>query len=119
MSMILLFFAGYQIAFETFELPMYLLFTHAACALSHLLLIMVPASITNEAAKTVKRIVRSLPYEMPNSDKELKFGIQKCLFQWKFLSLWNIYVLDRSLIFTAIGTLFTYGILLGSLGKAL
>ncbi|GBO22103.1 hypothetical protein AVEN_180232-1 [Araneus ventricosus] len=117
MSMTTPFHTGYKIAFDTDEYPLVLFFSciSGAYSLSHILLIMVPASISNEAAKRAKRVVMSLP--SPTNDEELKFEIQKCFFQENFLSLWNIYSLDRSLIITAFGTLLTYGILLATLGK--
>ncbi|GBN17122.1 hypothetical protein AVEN_48786-1 [Araneus ventricosus] len=121
MSMISLFMTGYEIVFHNYDFPLDLLHScvYAIYALSHLLLIIVPASITNEATEAAKSVAMSLPYEISSNEKELKFESQKCFFQKKFLTLWNIYVLDRSLIFTAIGTLLTYGILLGTLGKKL
>ena len=33
-------------------------------------------------------------------------------------TVWKIYVLDRSFVFTAFGTLLTYGILLATLGNS-
>ncbi|GBN76886.1 hypothetical protein AVEN_53894-1 [Araneus ventricosus] len=117
--MTFLFWTGYRIAFDTDDHPLILFFScvNGTYVLSHLLLIMVPASIANETTKRAKSNVLSLPHEILTTDKELKFGIKKCSFQEKFLTLWDIYVLDRSLLITAFGTLLTYGILLGSLGK--
>ncbi|GBN25348.1 hypothetical protein AVEN_81907-1 [Araneus ventricosus] len=67
----------YEIAFQTYEFTRYsqLSLISLAYAMSHPLLIMVPASITNEGTKTAKSIVMILPYEIPTSDKELKFEI--------------------------------------------
>ncbi|GBM00165.1 hypothetical protein AVEN_176405-1 [Araneus ventricosus] len=82
--------------------------------LSIQLLIMFPGSIVNEKAKYVSHC---LLYRIPNNEEYLKCEFKKDLKQEKCLTLWKIYALSRSLIIASLGTLVTYGILIGTLGK--
>ncbi|GFY58272.1 uncharacterized protein TNIN_142861 [Trichonephila inaurata madagascariensis] len=114
-----LFGGGYRIAFHDgksknnfFSLIIPLLFY-----LSVQLLIMVLASITNELENKVKCIILCLPCRNFSEDPKRIFKFKKDLNQDNCLTLWKVYVMDRSLVITSIGTLLTYGILIGTLGK--
>ncbi|GBO28834.1 hypothetical protein AVEN_115812-1 [Araneus ventricosus] len=78
------------------------------------LLIMFPGSIVNEKAECVSHC---LLYRIPKNEEGLKWEFMIYLKQVKHLTLWNIYALSRSLIIASLGTLLTYGILIGTLGK--
>ncbi|GFR14421.1 hypothetical protein TNCT_471 [Trichonephila clavata] len=84
--------------------------------LSIQLLIMASASVTNELASKVKCVMQCLPRSSIQNPQR-KFKFKKDLKQDNSLTLWKVYVMDRSLIITSIGTLLTYGILIGTLGK--
>ncbi|GFS58265.1 uncharacterized protein NPIL_662111 [Nephila pilipes] len=118
-TMIGLFWGGYRIAFnpnmtreQSLSLIIPLIFY-----LSVQLLIMVSASITNELANKAKSVMQCLPYRNLTQDLKKKYKFKKDLNQGNCLTLWNIYVMDRSLVITSVGTLLTYGILIGTLGK--
>ncbi|GFQ84452.1 uncharacterized protein TNCT_228161 [Trichonephila clavata] len=114
-----LFWGGYRIAFYSDMSKMYFLslLMPQLSNLSNLLLIMVSASFTNELASKVKCAMQCLPYRNSIQDPQRKFNFKKDLNQENSLTLWKVYVMDRSLIITSIGTLLTYGILIGTLGK--
>ncbi|GBM00157.1 hypothetical protein AVEN_176399-1 [Araneus ventricosus] len=82
--------------------------------LSIQLLIMFPGSIVNEKARCVSHF---LLYRIPRNEEDLKCEFKKDLKQEKYLTLWKIYPLSRSLIIASLGTVVTYGILIGTLGK--
>ncbi|GBM93615.1 hypothetical protein AVEN_202564-1 [Araneus ventricosus] len=83
----------------------------------NLLLLIASASITNEAKDKTKRIINSLPYRIPALCKQIRCMIKGNYEQDNSLTLWNFCVLNRSTLTTSVGTLLTYGILLGTLGK--
>ncbi|GFY67260.1 uncharacterized protein TNIN_439291 [Trichonephila inaurata madagascariensis] len=114
-----LFWGGYRIAFHSGMTKMYLLslLMPQFFNLSNQLLIMVSASVTNEMAIKVKCVMQCLPHPCYIQDPQKKFKFKKDLNQDNSLTLWRVYVMDRSLIITSIGTLLTYGILIGTLGK--
>ncbi|GFS75167.1 uncharacterized protein TNCV_718901 [Trichonephila clavipes] len=114
-----LFWGGYRIAFNSgmtknhfLSLIIPLIFY-----LSVQLLIMVSASVTNELANKVRRVIECLPYQNSTQDPKRIFRFKKVLNHEDSLTLWKVYAMDRSLVFTSIGTLLTYGILIGTLGK--
>ncbi|GFT36557.1 uncharacterized protein NPIL_695881 [Nephila pilipes] len=114
-----LFSGGYRLVFQTYNTNEYFLslILPLIFYLSVQLMIMLSASITNELANNVKFVMQCLPYRNPSQDPEMKYKFEKDLNQENCLSLWKFYVMDRSLVITSIGTLLTYGILIGSLGK--
>ncbi|GFS33351.1 uncharacterized protein NPIL_428361 [Nephila pilipes] len=119
--MIGLFWDGYRMAF-THNLNMLstyfgLLTCSALFNSFHNLLMMISASLTNEAADRVKGIVECLPYRILTQHRDIKYRLKKNCDRHNRLTIWSIYVLDRSLIITCFGTLLTYGILIGTLGK--
>ncbi|GFQ97615.1 uncharacterized protein TNCT_101351 [Trichonephila clavata] len=116
-----LFWGGYRIVFNSGMTNGYflsLLISLSFC-LSIQLLIMISACMTNELASKVKCVVQCLPYRSSLQDPQRKFKFNKDLNQENSLTLWKAYVMDRSLIITSIGTLLTYGILIGTLGKSI
>ncbi|GFU42090.1 uncharacterized protein NPIL_351731 [Nephila pilipes] len=84
---------------------------------ARLLLIMLSASSTNQAAEVPRSIIASLPGWFPRQYKKVKIYVRK---EFKHpapaLTLWKIYKIDKSLLIRAIGMLITYGIILGTLG---
>ncbi|GFU69049.1 uncharacterized protein TNCV_4457761 [Trichonephila clavipes] len=114
-----LFSGGYKMAFHPNSTEAYFLslFFSVIFYLSAQLMIMLSASVTNELANKVKCIVKCLPYRNAIQDPKRKFKFKKYLNQDNSLTLWKVYVMDWSLIITSIGTLLTYGILIGTLGK--
>ncbi|GBM28351.1 hypothetical protein AVEN_229535-1 [Araneus ventricosus] len=114
--MIGLFRAGYRLAFDTIIDQDYFLslVLSAVCHFSLQMMIMIPACIANEEAQHVAQI---LPDWIPKHESDLKLEFKKEFRHQKYLSVWNIYLFDRSLVITSIGTLVTYGILIGTVGK--
>ncbi|GFQ84455.1 uncharacterized protein TNCT_228181 [Trichonephila clavata] len=114
-----LFWAGYRLAFNSGVYKNYFLplIIPLIFYFSVQLLIMVSASVTNELANKARRAMECLPYQNSTQDLKKIFKFKKELNQENSLTLWKVYVMDRSLVITSIGTLLTYGILLGTLGK--
>ncbi|GFQ93323.1 hypothetical protein TNCT_64731 [Trichonephila clavata] len=77
---------------------------------------MISGSMTNEMAKKAKSALQCLKYKIPPDLRETKF--EEVLVKENNLTLWNIYVLDSSLIIASFGTLLTFGILIGTLGES-
>ncbi|GFY50612.1 uncharacterized protein TNIN_467681 [Trichonephila inaurata madagascariensis] len=117
-TMIELFCGGYKVAFlsNMNTIDFLTLVMPQFYYLSIQLLVMVSASITNELASKVKCVMQGLPYENFIQDPQRRFKFEKDLNLDNSLTLWKVYVMDRSLIITSIGTLLTYGILIGTLG---
>ncbi|GFY66998.1 uncharacterized protein TNIN_291981 [Trichonephila inaurata madagascariensis] len=115
-----LFWGGYRIAFHSGITKMYFLslIIPLIFYLSIQLMIMVSASSTNELANEVRCVIQCLPYGNPPQDPKRIFKLKKDLNRDNSLTLWKVYVMDRSLVITSIGTLLTYGILIGTLGKS-
>ncbi|GFV29858.1 uncharacterized protein TNCV_2083231 [Trichonephila clavipes] len=114
-----LFWGGYRIAFYSDMTEIYFLslLMPQLFNLSNQLLIMISASMTNELTSKVKCVMQCLPHRSSIQDPQRKFKFKKDLSQENSLTLWKVYVMDRFLIITSIGTLLTYGILIGTLGK--
>lgn len=117
--MISLFWTTYKAAFqENITGAYYLALIISGCiSLSFHLLIMVSASIINEISERTRCTFHGLPYRHLAHKEELKNMLKKDFQHRVNLTLWNIYVVDKLLIITSLGTLLTYGILLGSLGN--
>ncbi|GBN85566.1 hypothetical protein AVEN_77220-1 [Araneus ventricosus] len=84
--------------------------------LSFLLFIIIAACIANEGAQEVTHSVRGLPYQF-SDNRDFRSMCKQTLNQACNLTLWKMYSLDRSLVVLSLGTLPTYVILLGTLGK--
>ncbi|KAF8797026.1 hypothetical protein HNY73_001341 [Argiope bruennichi] len=82
-----------------------------------LLILMVPAALTNEAAKESRRLIESLPGWFPQRHKEINLRILRLFKSEPALTLWEIYRIEKSLVINVIGTLLTYGLLVGTFGS--
>ncbi|GFU13533.1 uncharacterized protein NPIL_435331 [Nephila pilipes] len=82
-------------------------------------IIIASASAANRGAELAKEAVMSLPGIFPKCYNELKVILRKDCKQQLFLTLWNMYKIDRSLIITAMGVLANYGILVATLGTVI
>ncbi|GFY62228.1 hypothetical protein TNIN_263401 [Trichonephila inaurata madagascariensis] len=79
-----------------------------------LLIIIVPASVVNEALLSAKQTLMSLAVKIPQHAKELTIIINgECLNEVS-LTLWKIYKIHRSIIISTIGTLLSYGFLVAT-----
>ncbi|GFS43328.1 uncharacterized protein TNIN_368341 [Trichonephila inaurata madagascariensis] len=116
-SMIGLFWGGYRLAFRQHMSNEYLisLVCSVSCYLTFQLLIMISASMANEMEKKARSSIKCLKCRVSRDLRETKF--KAVCTKESSLTLWKIYVLDRSLLITSFGTLLTYGILIGTLGE--
>ncbi|GBN70144.1 hypothetical protein AVEN_6371-1 [Araneus ventricosus] len=118
MALMGIFANGYKMVFHTYGSPEYAI--PLICCLifhvSHFLFLIIVASVTNEAAQEIGRFVHSLPFRFP-AYPDLKAMCELQLNRRCGLTLWKIYTVDRSLVIASLGTLLTYGILIGTLGK--
>ncbi|GFS41270.1 hypothetical protein NPIL_577561 [Nephila pilipes] len=80
-------------------------------------MVIISASITNELARKAKYFMNNLPNRIPQQSQRIKCILGKTCIQDYSLTLWKIYVIDRSMLFTCFGTLLTYGMLIGALGN--
>ncbi|GFR14032.1 uncharacterized protein TNCT_641261 [Trichonephila clavata] len=79
-------------------------------------MVILSASAANRASLTAKEAILSLPGKIPQHYKELKMMIRSECMRDISLSLWKVYKIEPSLLFSAIGSLVTYGMLLATLG---
>ncbi|GIY44595.1 uncharacterized protein CDAR_124971 [Caerostris darwini] len=114
MNLSALFWTGYNVAFIT-EINLYVM-APVIHFLSHHLLLTISASMTNEKAKKAKLIIQCL-LRHSHLDKRMKIKYEMNIAMESNLTLWNIYVVDRSLLIASLGSLLTYGILLATLGR--
>ncbi|GBM47846.1 hypothetical protein AVEN_91833-1 [Araneus ventricosus] len=85
--------------------------------LTLLLTILIPAAAANDALEEARDIVLSLPAWLPQQYKESeKFLLQKYKPKMVF-TVWKIYEIKRSLLISSLGTLLTYGFLMGTIGN--
>ncbi|GFQ65076.1 uncharacterized protein TNCT_222751 [Trichonephila clavata] len=112
-----LFWTGYRLAFRKQWTNKYLVIQACtvSCYLTFQLLIMISASMTNEMEKKARNTIKGVKCRIPRDLRETKF--KEVYTKENNLTLWKIYVLDRSLLITSFGTLLTYGILIGALGE--
>ncbi|GBM77883.1 hypothetical protein AVEN_262380-1 [Araneus ventricosus] len=75
------------------------------------------ASEAVEAGKLARELIVSLPGFLPLRYMELKKMVRRNFKRKIVLTLWKTYTIDRSLLFSALGTLVTYGILIATLGN--
>ncbi|GBN39764.1 hypothetical protein AVEN_139267-1 [Araneus ventricosus] len=119
LSMMGLFSSGYRIAFSPSARN-----THFATRLfsgtfylSFQLLLIIHASLANEAKRKAGQAAKCLSYQCPMGNKQIKLLLNQDLNKDNYLTLWQICAIERSVLITNIGVLLTYGILLGTLGK--
>ncbi|GFY62232.1 hypothetical protein TNIN_263441 [Trichonephila inaurata madagascariensis] len=79
-------------------------------------MIILPASAANIAFSSAKEAIQSLPWKIPQYFINLKVIIRSECTKDVSLTLWKVYKIKRSLIFSAMGTLATYGMLLATQG---
>ncbi|GBM00152.1 hypothetical protein AVEN_176395-1 [Araneus ventricosus] len=84
--------------------------------LTLLLVIMLPGAAVNQVARISKETAKSLPWRFPQHYMEIKKILRQ---QTTFaeLTLWKIYAIEKSLLVSALGTLVTYGFLVGTMGS--
>ncbi|GFS64557.1 uncharacterized protein TNIN_264011 [Trichonephila inaurata madagascariensis] len=111
-----LFCYGYKIAFYTNEISGLLYMLSGTSCMILLLQLMISGSDLNELGKEVRVLIQCLPQETAENQPKVNF-FKKTLLQDNCLTLWKIYVMNRSLVICTFGTLLSYGIMLGTLGK--
>ncbi|GFW25951.1 uncharacterized protein TNCV_1329071 [Trichonephila clavipes] len=116
-NMVGLFWEGYRLAFRNYMSAAFMvcIVSSGICYLMFQLLIMISASMTNEMAEEVKSSLLCIKYRFPPDLRETK--LKEVCTKKSNLTLWKIYVMDRSVLITSFGTLLTYGILIGTLGE--
>lgn len=115
-NMVGLFWLGYSFAFiPNKDYPTYA-FTVLGMFQNfmHLLIILFSASTVNEIVATVRRSILSLPAFFPRHYQQLKMQVEQRFNRKVSLTLWKIYRIDRSVFISVVGTLLTYGFLLGT-----
>ncbi|GFU06043.1 uncharacterized protein NPIL_164571 [Nephila pilipes] len=70
----------------------------------------------NCVAKQAGDIINSLPGWFPQHYEMLKMHIRQKFKKTFVLTLWKVYVIKESLLVSALGTLITYGFLVGTIG---
>ncbi|GFU27743.1 uncharacterized protein NPIL_336151 [Nephila pilipes] len=116
-NMIALFAFSYNVAFypsddiETYFILIYGIIQNVMA----FLLLMIPAAGCNRALNLAQETIKSLPGWLPQHRKVLKMHIRQRHIKTFPLTLWNIYVINESLIINAFGTLLTYGFLVGNI----
>ncbi|GFR21717.1 uncharacterized protein TNCT_141591 [Trichonephila clavata] len=112
-----LFWDVYRIMFHKNETTGYVILTLSGISYLVLLIqLMISGSASNELANIVKIHIQCLPHKAIENQDQMNI-FKKTLLQDNGLTLWKIYVMDRSLLIVTFGTLLTYGIMLGTLGK--
>ncbi|GFX73631.1 uncharacterized protein TNCV_1264001 [Trichonephila clavipes] len=85
-----------------------------------LLIKILPANSANKAAKNARDIILSLPGWFPQHHRKLKLAVRRKFkhTQTEYsLTLWKTYLINRSMLISALGTLFTYGIIIATFGS--
>ncbi|GIY03045.1 uncharacterized protein CDAR_511461 [Caerostris darwini] len=82
-----------------------------------LLITLIPAAAANQAAATARDFVLSLSGWFPKRYSVIKVHVCRKFMRKTALALWKIYRIDNSLLLSAIGSLISYGILVGTLGS--
>ncbi|GFS75894.1 uncharacterized protein NPIL_172231 [Nephila pilipes] len=80
-----------------------------------LILLIIPAAGCNRASNLAQETINSLPGWLPQHRKALKMHIHQRNSKKFPMTIWNIYVIDESLLISAFGTLLTYGFLVGNI----
>ncbi|GFY58269.1 uncharacterized protein TNIN_142831 [Trichonephila inaurata madagascariensis] len=121
LSMTGLFWRGYSFGFHSNASKEGVLFMICSTILylSLQLQIMISASTTNELSRKIKSILKNVALQISPKCQALGLILRRNCWQDFTLTLWKIYTVDKALIISTLGTLLTYGMLLGTLGKAL
>lgn len=114
-----LFWVNYNIIFiPTKDINGYL---YSICAGTHyiflIVAILLSASSANQAGWMARDALAALPAKFPANRREIKENIRDCCRRKVSLTLWNAYVIDRTLMISLFGSLITYGILVATLGS--
>ncbi|GBO21830.1 hypothetical protein AVEN_109247-1 [Araneus ventricosus] len=117
-SMFGLFCFGYAFAFSSTQSYIIYLFTITGVMhyFSTLLMVLLPGSVANEAAEMSKETIFSLPGWFPKNYLSVKMNVRQKFKKTFSMTLWKIYVIRKSLLISVLGTLVTYGFLVGTLG---
>ncbi|GBN40316.1 hypothetical protein AVEN_155473-1 [Araneus ventricosus] len=119
LSMINVFRSGYALAF--FEETKRMELCSFICALifyfSIQIALMISGIRTNESANETESKIQDLVKKLRKNYKEMSKLDTDLNEEDYTLSLWKMHILDRRLVVSSVGTLLTYGILLGTLGK--
>ncbi|GFY49323.1 uncharacterized protein TNIN_373651 [Trichonephila inaurata madagascariensis] len=96
-NMVGLFWGGYRLAFRNYMSPKYMvsIVSSGSCYLMFQLLIMISACTTNEMAEKVESSLLCMEYRFPPDLRETK--LKEVCTKKNNLTLWKIYVMDRSL----------------------
>ncbi|GFT36524.1 uncharacterized protein NPIL_658171 [Nephila pilipes] len=115
-----LFAFSYRVVFYPSDDRMvyFMMFQGIIQSLMSLILLMIPAAGCNRALILEQETINSLPGWLPQHRKTLKMYISQRHSKTFPLTLWNIYVIDESLLISAFGTLLTYGFLVGNISIA-
>ncbi|GBM03262.1 hypothetical protein AVEN_142550-1 [Araneus ventricosus] len=82
-----------------------------------LFIAIISAALTKEAANSAREEKLSLLIWFSQDDMTSKKQVRQRFKKKAALTLWKIYVIDKSLVVSALGTLITYGFLMGSLSN--
>ncbi|GIY53296.1 hypothetical protein CEXT_670951 [Caerostris extrusa] len=81
------------------------------------LIIILIASSVNKSAELANDAILCLVERFPQRYNELNFYTHLQMKQKPSLTLWDIYKIDKSLLISVLGTLVTYGTLVGTIGS--
>ncbi|GBM44735.1 hypothetical protein AVEN_103198-1 [Araneus ventricosus] len=79
--------------------------------------IILSAAAVNEAAEMAKSKIMFMECWIPQSCRDSKIYLRQKLKPKVEMTLWKIYNVDKSLLISSLGSLLTYGMLLGTLGS--
>ncbi|GBL92380.1 hypothetical protein AVEN_174677-1 [Araneus ventricosus] len=77
---------------------------------------MIPAAAANEAARVARDVALSLPTLYPQRHQEANLLLFNISAREPSLTLWKIYRIEKSLLISTVGSLVTYGLLVGTFG---
>ncbi|GFQ79280.1 uncharacterized protein TNCT_164431 [Trichonephila clavata] len=86
--------------------------------LMSLIPMMLSGACCNRAARQARDMIVSLPGWFPQHYTMLKMIIRQKFKKKYALTLWKTYIINESLLMSALGTLITYGFLIGTIGIA-
>ncbi|GFU17293.1 uncharacterized protein NPIL_381271 [Nephila pilipes] len=118
-SMAGIFRASYVLIFDRKATTMTLIYYCVALMLYLyvFLSIILSASAATQKGRVSKELIVSLPGKYPSHYKKLKMILRNNFKSDVALTLWKMYVIERSILISACGTLVTYGILIATLGN--
>ncbi|GBM44723.1 hypothetical protein AVEN_103188-1 [Araneus ventricosus] len=82
-----------------------------------LLSVLLPAAAVNEAAEMAKSNIFFMESWIPQPCRDSRVYLRQKLKPRVEMTLWKIYKVDKSLLISSLGTILTYGMLLGTLGS--